>query len=114
MPKLFASCIQMTDRTKKILKAFIWLAGLSPLIGIFTLVAIARFGDLPNTEALANPKTDLATRVFSMDGKVLGSYYKVNRSDAKFEDLPQHLVDALVSTEDVRFFSHSGIDFSRK
>jgi len=111
MPKLCASCIQMTDRTKKILKAFIWLAGLSPLIGIFSLVAIARFGDLPNTEALANPKTDLATRVFSMDGKVLGSYYNVNRSDAKFADLPQHLVDALISTEDVRFFSHAGIDF---
>ena len=111
MPKLCASCIQMTDRTKKILKGLIWVGGLSPLIGIFTLVFLAQMGELPDTETLANPRTDLATRIFSADGKVLGSYYRENRSDTKYEDLPQHLVDALISTEDVRYFNHSGIDF---
>lgn len=111
MPKLCASCIQMTVRKKKLLRALIWLGGLSPLIGIFALVFLARLGDLPNTETLANPRTDLATRIFSMDGKVLGSYYRENRSDARFEDLPQHLVDALVSTEDIRYYRHDGVDF---
>ena len=92
-------------------KILFFIAGLSPLIGIFFLVVIARLGDLPNTEALTNPRTDLATRVYTVDGKVLGSYYNENRSDTRFEDLPQHLIDALISTEDVRFFSHDGVDF---
>ncbi|MGY8916715.1 MAG: transglycosylase domain-containing protein [Flavobacteriales bacterium] len=92
-------------------KSLFFLAGISPLVGIFSIVAIARLGDLPDTEALTNPRTDLATKVYTMDGKVLGSYYNENRSDARYEDLPPHLVDALISTEDVRFFSHDGIDF---
>ena len=54
-----------------IFKALVWLGGLSPLLGIAFLVVVARFGDLPDTETLANPRTDLATRVFSADGKVL-------------------------------------------
>ena len=72
------------------------------------LVVIARFGDLPNTETLANPKTDLATRVYSADGKILGSYYRENRADASYEDLPRYLVNALVATEDVRFYKRWG------
>ena len=82
-----------------------------PALGIAFLVVIARFGDLPNTETLANPKTDLATRVYSADGKILGSYYRENRADASYEDLPQHLVNALVATEDARFYNHDGVDF---
>ena len=54
-----------------IFKALVWLGGLSPLLGIAFLVIVARFGDLPDTETLANPRTDLATRVYSADGKVL-------------------------------------------
>ena len=92
-------------------KLVLWLIGLGPLMGLGGLVLLARLGDLPETEALANPKTDFATRVYSMDGKVLGSYYTENRSDARYESLPSHLVDALVSTEDARFYDHSGIDF---
>ena len=94
-----------------IFKALVWIGGLSPLLGIAFLVVVARFGDLPDTETLANPRTDLATRVFSADGKVLGSYYRENRADAQYEDLPQHLVDALISTEDARFYGHDGVDF---
>ncbi len=92
-------------------KLLLWLGGLGPLLGLAGLVMLARLGDLPETEALANPKTDFATRVYSMDGKVLGRYYTENRSDARFENLPPHLVDALMSTEDARFYDHAGIDF---
>ena len=90
---------------------WLWLAGLAPLLGIASLVTLASFRNLPDTEALANPRTDLATRVFSADGRVIGRYYSENRADARFEELPQELVDALVCTEDVRFDMHSGIDF---
>ena len=92
-------------------KLLLWLMGLGPLLGLAGLVGLARMGDLPQTEALANPKTDFATRVYSFDGKVLGRYYTENRSDARFETLPTHLIEALTSTEDARFYDHAGIDF---
>ena len=92
-------------------KLLLWLVGLGPLLGLAGLVMLARLGYLPETEALANPKTDFATRVYSLDGQILGRYYTENRSDARFETLPPHLVEALVSTEDARFYDHSGIDF---
>jgi penicillin-binding protein 1A len=106
--------IRMTVKLKPrttLWKVLFILGGLSPLLGIAVLVGIALFGALPDTEALANPRTDLATKIYTMDGKVLGSYYNENRTDARYEDLPQHLVDALISTEDVRYFSHDGVDF---
>ena len=92
-------------------KAWIWLLGLAPMLGLSGLVLVASYGDLPDTETLANPKTELATQVFSADGKLIGRYYSENRSDARFNELPANLVNALISTEDARFFSHSGIDF---
>ena len=61
----------MRFERKTVVKTIVWLGGLSPLLGIALLVLIARFGDLPDTETLANPRTDLATRVFSADGKLL-------------------------------------------
>ncbi len=92
-------------------RAWVWLFGLAPLLGIAGLVVLASFRDLPNTETLANPKTELATRVYSSDGRVIGRYYSENRADARFDELPEILVNALISTEDARFESHSGIDF---
>ncbi len=88
-----------------------WLIVLAPFIGIATLLAIASSSNLPDTDALANPKTNLATEVFTSDGEVIGRYYRENRSDIRYENLPRHLVDALVATEDARYWDHSGIDF---
>lgn len=100
-------------RTKKYprQRAWMWLFGLAPLLGIAALVTLASLRDLPRTETLANPKTELATRVYSSDGRVIGRYYSENRADARYDELPKGLVDALISTEDARFESHSGIDF---
>ncbi|MDG1262802.1 MAG: transglycosylase domain-containing protein [Flavobacteriales bacterium] len=95
---------------KKYLVLF-WLAVLAPFAGIAVLLAIASSSDLPDTETLANPKTNLATEVYTSDDQVIGRYYKENRSDIGFENLPDHLVNALVATEDVRFWDHSGVDF---
>jgi len=91
-------------------KRVFWI-GISPILGFVGLVLLASLRNLPDTEALANPRTDLATRVFSSDGKIIGRYYAENRSDARFDELPQHLIDALVCTEDARFYEHSGVDF---
>ncbi|WP_192822902.1 penicillin-binding protein 1A [Rufibacter sp. LB8] len=69
------------------------------------------FGDLPDLKTLENPKSELASEVYSEDGQLLGKYFRENRSPVTYEQLPQHLVDALVATEDIRFEDHSGIDF---
>jgi penicillin-binding protein 1A len=69
------------------------------------------FGDLPDLKALENPKSELASEVYSEDGVLLGKYFRENRSPVTYEQLPQHLIDALVATEDIRFEEHSGIDF---
>jgi penicillin-binding protein 1A len=92
-------------------KVLFWLIVVAPFAGIAVLLVLASMSTLPDTEALANPKTNLATEVFTSDDKVIGRYYRENRSDIRYENLPRHLVDALVSTEDVRYWEHSGVDF---
>ena len=61
-------------------------------------------------EDLENPDSNLATEIISSDGVVIGKYFKTNRSQLKYSDLPKSLVEALVATEDARFYDHSGID----
>ena len=71
------------------------------------------FGSMPSFEDLENPESNLATDVISSDGITIGKFYNENRTPIKYEDLPQHLVKALVATEDERFYEHSGIDAKR-
>ncbi len=79
---------------------------------IFSAAALGYLGPMPDLQQLENPKTNLATQVFSADGEVLGKYYyNDNRTPITFDELPQNIVDALIATEDERFYSHSGIDW---
>lgn len=89
----------------------IWFIALTPLVLITTVVLVAMLSGLPDVEALANPKINLASQVLASDGKTLGAYYKENRADAKYSELPPHLVNALLATEDIRFREHSGVDY---
>ncbi|MFB0907368.1 MAG: transglycosylase domain-containing protein, partial [Spirosomataceae bacterium] len=68
------------------------------------------FGQMPNIEDLDNPKSEIASEIISSDGKVIGKYFFQNRTPVDFDDLPASLIDALISTEDVRFTRHAGID----
>lgn len=93
--------------------AIIWTTVLAPFLVLFTLILLAKtefFGELPSFDQLENPKNNLATEIISHDGVVLGKYFFENRSRVKYEEIPQDLVNALVATEDVRFYNHSGID----
>ena len=79
--------------------------------GLFFLsVWIGVFGKLPNHEELAHIKNDYASDVYSSDGKLMGRYFIQNRSSASFEEIPTVAVNALVATEDSRFFEHQGVD----
>ena len=74
------------------------------------LVNMANDETLPDISELENPKTNLASVIYSEDLKEIGNYYHENRTNIHFNYLPDHLVYALVATEDERFFEHSGID----
>ncbi len=88
----------------------IFALGILAVAFIFLLAGWGAFGEMPTFEELENPETNLATEVISADGKILGKYFLENRTPVKFEELPDHLVDALVATEDERFYDHAGID----
>ncbi|MDC0029048.1 transglycosylase domain-containing protein [bacterium] len=96
---------------KKII--FIWLIILSPFIFVFSLVSLASFeffGPLPTFDQLENPENNLATEIISADSVVIGKYFFENRTSAVRDDIPQQFINALLSTEDVRYRDHSGID----
>jgi len=97
---------------RKYIVGFWTLFGVGILISIFIflLAGWGTFGKMPTFEELENPETNLATEIFSSDGETLGKYYSENRTPIKYEDLPDHLVQALVATEDERFYQHAGID----
>ncbi len=79
------------------------------LLLIFT-VRIGLFGKLPSEVELKQVRNNTATDIISVDNKLLGRYYYQNRTNATLEQIPEHLKNALVATEDVRFFEHNGVD----
>lgn len=97
---------------RKYLKIFwiVFISGISSVILMFFMIAQGWLGFMPTFEDLENPENLLASQVISADGVVLGKYFKENRSFVNYEELNADLLNALVATEDVRFFKHSGID----
>ncbi|WP_299185961.1 transglycosylase domain-containing protein [uncultured Aquimarina sp.] len=85
-------------------------SGIFLVILIFLFASWGYFGEMPGFDDLENPQNDLATQIISSDGKQIGTFFKENRTPVSFEDLSINLVDALVATEDVRYYDHSGID----
>ena len=83
------------------------------LLLFFLFASWGIFGSMPSFSELENPESNLATEIISADGVTLGKFYNENRTPIKYKDLPKHLVDALISTEDERFREHSGIDGKR-
>jgi len=79
-------------------------------IVIMLLIGHGKMGFMPDFARLENPQSNLASELITEDGELLGKYFIENRSFVDFEDLAPHLVDALVATEDVRYYRHSGID----
>lgn len=88
----------------------LFASGILSVLLIFLMAARGVFGPMPTFEDLENPEVNLATEIFSSDGETLGKYYKENRTPVKYEDLPKNLINAIVATEDERYYSHSGID----
>lgn len=92
-----------------------WIFG--SLLAIFLIfgmfywsIYLGWWGKIPSEEALKNLKQNEATEVFSSEGKLIGKYFIFDRQPVLYDELPQHLINALIATEDVRFYEHSGID----
>ncbi|MGE4586286.1 MAG: transglycosylase domain-containing protein [Mangrovibacterium sp.] len=105
--------MKQTNRDfKKYIAGFwgIYLLTLIVIFGLFYLIAKGKLGEMPSFQELENPQSLLASEVISRDGIVLGRYFRENRTYVTYEQLPQELIDALIATEDVRFYKHSGID----
>jgi penicillin-binding protein 1A len=85
--------------------------GILAVLLMFLLASWGFLGEMPDHTQLENPRTNLATEIISSDGQTLGKFYfNDNRTPVSYDELPQHLVDALVATEDARFHEHSGVD----
>ena len=104
---------KQTNNFSKFIKWFwiLFTTGILAVVFIFLAASWGWFGELPTFERLENPQTNLATEIISSDGETLGKYYlDDNRTPIPFDELPKNLVDALVATEDARYFEHSGVD----
>ncbi len=113
MAKKAASKKQETNDFSKYIRWFwiVFLGGILSIGLIFLLASWGVFGEMPDHTVLENPKTNLATEIISSDGKTLGKFYfDDNRTPVDYSELPKNLVDALIATEDARFYDHSGID----
>jgi len=88
----------------------IWVLLLAMGFVFFYGVAAEWFGNMPTFEELENPKSNLASEVYSSDGELLGTYFIENRSNISYRDISPNLINALVAIEDIRFEKHSGID----
>ena len=89
----------------------LFFSGVLAVFLVFLLAAWGAFGEMPTFERLENPQTNLATEIISSDGATLGKFYlDDNRTPVAYKDLPRNLVNALVATEDARYYEHSGID----
>ena len=124
---------KQSDRQKLSLRGWLirtmWgcvLLGVVSLAALFIMAKTEVLGPMPTFDELENPKTNLATQIFSEDGEVLGTYFIENRTYLSYEELFSEdrdswltidghklptIVAALLATEDVRFFDHAGIDF---
>lgn len=101
---------------KKYWKFFVifWSVLLVGIIGVFVffwLISAGKLGFMPTFEELENPNNRFASEVYFADGPIMSRYFeKENRKYIEYREIPQSVIDALIATEDVRFYDHSGID----
>ena len=79
----------------------------------YYMVAWGVFGPVPDTKEILNHENSTASEIYSSDGVLLGKYFLQERTNASFDELPSHLIDALIATEDVRFYQHNGVDLTK-
>lgn len=101
----------MVIKNKKRVRKWLWLIVFSPIILLLLIVLyVWMFADIPSFAELEDPQSNLATQILGYDETIINTYHVENRAYSSYEDVSQNLKDALVATEDVRYYDHSGID----
>lgn len=101
----------MTENTRKKIAKWFWILITVPVAMIFLLLVLVwLFASIPSMEELENHDSKLATQVIAEHGEILTTYHIENRTFVGYDELPENLIHAVVATEDVRFYRHSGID----
>jgi penicillin-binding protein 1A len=99
---------------KKSVRIFwtVFFTGVGLFVLIVVLAMVGVFGKMPSLKQLENPSILQSSEVFATDGTLMGKYYRErgNRSNVAYRDISKHVIDALIATEDERFYNHSGID----
>ena len=112
----FARINNVTRMLKKYWKflTIFWAVVLAGLVGVFVLfwlISAGKLGFMPTFEELENPQNRFASEVYFADGPLMNRYFQQeNRKYTEYREIPQSVIDALIATEDVRFYDHSGID----
>src|SRR5215213_8008791 len=100
---------------KKNIRIFwiIFLSGLGVFAMVIMLAMLGVFGKLPSLKELENPSILQSSEVYAVNGTLMGKYYleRGNRSNVNYRDISRHVINALIATEDERFYDHAGIDF---
>lgn len=103
----------MKQKSSFVFVPIVWkmaLWGFVAAVLMFAMAGLGLFGEMPEIEELENPKSALASEIYGDDGSLIGKFYLENRTNIRFQDLSPGTIQALVATEDVRFYKHSGID----
>jgi len=92
----------------------LWLSFFGAILLAFLFffgVSLGLLGDMPEIEDLENPKNALSSEIIGSDGVVIGKFFLENRTNVSFDEISPYAINALIATEDIRFYEHSGIDF---
>jgi len=102
----------MNQKSRDKVKKWFWIIVISPFVlVVFALLMVGIFTDIPSFEELEDPKNNLATELISQEGEILTTFHIENRSYIAYDEMSPDLINAVIATEDARFYNHSGIDF---
>ncbi|MBM4170340.1 MAG: PBP1A family penicillin-binding protein [Ignavibacteria bacterium] len=112
MAKIQSSSIQKNKPKRKSKRIYL-IGFLILFIAVFVIFMKYIFEGLPSLEELENPRQQLASNVYSIDGEMIGQFFKQNRVEVSIDSIPHHVIEALIATEDKKFYSHWGVDVER-
>ena len=100
--------MEMSKPVRVFWRIFFWSIG---GLGLFLLmINFGWLGSMPSIDDIENPTASLASQVYAQDGTLMGKFYLEDRINVQYKDISKHVVNALVATEDERFYDHKGID----
>ena len=105
---MFTTTVLKNKWLKLLIKGLLFTALI--LISFYISIYVGVWGKIPSNKQLASLKQSQATEVLDTNNKLIGKFYIYDRQSIHYNDFPKHLIDALIATEDIRFYEHDGVD----